>query len=193
MLTFLVRRLMQSAVVLLLMSLIVFVGVFAIGNPVDSLINPEATEMEKERTRLYSKDVLNNTINIQCTTLYCYLTQGKIEYFKEWYNTNYTKSVLFDEKLQYLIDSLAYLDKENGIEACKKFMYDEKNRRNTQQRREKTKKTVKYSSKVIPKNTNKSSTDIIKTETNIIIDNVDISQNIINTVINVQTNKIVAW
>ena len=41
---------MQSAVVLLMMSLIVFVGVFAIGNPVDSLINPEATEMEKERT-----------------------------------------------------------------------------------------------------------------------------------------------
>jgi len=158
----------------------------------ETIITSIKNEMEKERTRLYSKDVLNNTINIQCTTLYCYLTQGKIEYFKEWYNTNYTKSVLFDEKLQYLIDSLAYLDKENGIEACKKFMYDEKNRRNTQQRREKIKKTVKYSSKVIPKNTNKSSTDSSKTETNIIIDNVDTSQNIINTVINIQTNKIVA-
>jgi peptide/nickel transport system permease protein len=32
------------------MSLVVFAGVFAIGNPVDVLINPEATELEKEQT-----------------------------------------------------------------------------------------------------------------------------------------------
>jgi peptide/nickel transport system permease protein len=32
------------------MSIIVFVGIFAIGNPVDVLINPEATEAEKEKT-----------------------------------------------------------------------------------------------------------------------------------------------
>jgi len=47
---FLIRRLMQSIIVLLVMSVIVFVGVFAIGNPVDVLINPEATQAEKERT-----------------------------------------------------------------------------------------------------------------------------------------------
>ena len=47
---FLIRRLMQTIAVLLVMSIIVFVGIFAIGNPVDVLINPEATEVEKKKT-----------------------------------------------------------------------------------------------------------------------------------------------
>ena len=47
---FIIRRLMQSFAVLLVMSFLVFTGVFAIGNPVDVLINPEATQIEKERT-----------------------------------------------------------------------------------------------------------------------------------------------
>lgn len=47
---FLIRRLMQTIAVLLVMSIILFVGIFAIGNPVDVLINPEATEAEKEKT-----------------------------------------------------------------------------------------------------------------------------------------------
>ena len=46
---FLIRRLLQSIVVLFVMSLIVFVGVFAIGNPVDILISPEADQAERER------------------------------------------------------------------------------------------------------------------------------------------------
>ncbi len=46
---FMVRRLMQSVVVLLVMSVIVFLGVFAIGNPVDILISPDADQMERER------------------------------------------------------------------------------------------------------------------------------------------------
>ena len=50
MLAFLLRRLMQSGVVLLAMSLLVFVGVYAIGNPVDILINPEADQLEIDRT-----------------------------------------------------------------------------------------------------------------------------------------------
>ena len=40
---------MQSAVVLVIMSLLVFVGVFAIGNPIDILISPDATQQEIER------------------------------------------------------------------------------------------------------------------------------------------------
>jgi len=47
---FLIRRLMQTIAVLLVMSIILFAGIFAIGNPVDVLINPEATETEKEKT-----------------------------------------------------------------------------------------------------------------------------------------------
>lgn len=49
MLVFIIRRSMQSVVVLLAMSLIVFVGVYAIGNPIDILINPQADQMERER------------------------------------------------------------------------------------------------------------------------------------------------
>jgi peptide/nickel transport system permease protein len=46
---FVIRRLMQSVVVLLVMSLLVFVGVFAIGNPIDILVNPQADQAEMER------------------------------------------------------------------------------------------------------------------------------------------------
>ncbi|MCG8615073.1 MAG: ABC transporter permease [Desulfobacterales bacterium] len=46
MLAFLIRRLTQTAVVLLVMSVLVFVGVFYIGNPIDILIAPDATEAE---------------------------------------------------------------------------------------------------------------------------------------------------
>jgi len=49
MLVFIIRRSMQSVVVLLIMSLLVFVGVFAIGNPIDILINPQADQIDRER------------------------------------------------------------------------------------------------------------------------------------------------
>jgi peptide/nickel transport system permease protein len=44
---FLLRRLLQSLLVLYLMSLLVFVGVYAIGNPVDILISPDANAAER--------------------------------------------------------------------------------------------------------------------------------------------------
>ena len=47
---FILRRLLQSALVLLLMSLLVFAGVFAIGNPIDALISPDADQAERART-----------------------------------------------------------------------------------------------------------------------------------------------
>ncbi len=50
MIAFVVRRLWQSFFVLLLMSLLVFVGIYAIGNPVDLLISPEATQAERIAT-----------------------------------------------------------------------------------------------------------------------------------------------
>ena len=48
MLVYVIRRSMQSIVVLLVMSLLVFVGVYAIGNPIDILINPQADQMDRE-------------------------------------------------------------------------------------------------------------------------------------------------
>ena len=47
MIVFIVRRLLQSLLVLLIVSLLVFTGVYAIGNPVDVLISPEATQAER--------------------------------------------------------------------------------------------------------------------------------------------------
>ncbi|MBI1989599.1 MAG: ABC transporter permease [Betaproteobacteria bacterium] len=49
MLVFILRRLTQSVLALLIMSVLVFVGVFAIGNPVDILINPQADQAEIAR------------------------------------------------------------------------------------------------------------------------------------------------
>jgi peptide/nickel transport system permease protein len=50
MLAFILRRLAQSALVLFVMSALVFAGVYAIGNPVDILINPQADQAEIART-----------------------------------------------------------------------------------------------------------------------------------------------
>ena len=46
---YLLRRLLQAVAVVFAMSLIVFVGVYAIGDPVEILISPDADQMERER------------------------------------------------------------------------------------------------------------------------------------------------
>jgi peptide/nickel transport system permease protein len=48
MLAFVLRRSVQAIVVLFAMSLLVFVGVYAIGNPIDILISPQADQSERE-------------------------------------------------------------------------------------------------------------------------------------------------
>jgi peptide/nickel transport system permease protein len=48
MLVYIIRRSMQSVVVLFVMSLLVFIGVYAIGNPIDILINPQADQIDRE-------------------------------------------------------------------------------------------------------------------------------------------------
>ncbi|XWN30505.1 MAG: ABC transporter permease [Devosia sp.] len=45
---FILRRLFQSVGVVLVMSVLVFVGVYAIGNPVDLLISPTADQIERD-------------------------------------------------------------------------------------------------------------------------------------------------
>src|SRR3569833_1104401 len=44
---FVIRRLMQSVAVLFMTAVLVFVGVFAIGDPVETLIAPDATAAER--------------------------------------------------------------------------------------------------------------------------------------------------
>ena len=47
--SFIFKRSLQSLLVLVIMSLIVFSGVNLIGDPVDMLVNPDADQMEIER------------------------------------------------------------------------------------------------------------------------------------------------
>jgi peptide/nickel transport system permease protein len=46
---FAIRRFAQSVLVLWVMSFIVFLGVYAIGNPIELLVNPQADEVERAR------------------------------------------------------------------------------------------------------------------------------------------------
>lgn len=57
MLGFVIQRLMQAALVMLAMSALVFVGVYAIGNPIDVMIAPDAPQDIREATiRHYGLD-----------------------------------------------------------------------------------------------------------------------------------------
>jgi len=57
MLGFVIQRLMQAALVMLAMSVLVFVGVYAIGNPIDVMIAPDAPQDIREATiRHYGLD-----------------------------------------------------------------------------------------------------------------------------------------
>ena len=50
MLGFVIQRLLQALVVMLVISALVFCGVYAIGNPIDVLISPDATQQIREQT-----------------------------------------------------------------------------------------------------------------------------------------------
>jgi peptide/nickel transport system permease protein len=52
MLAYAARRLGQSLFVLALMSFLVFLGVYAIGNPIELLVNPEADDVERARATM---------------------------------------------------------------------------------------------------------------------------------------------
>ncbi len=56
--SFILRRLFQAVIVLLVMSVLVFAGVYLIGNPVDVLIAPDATQAMREAViRQYGLDL----------------------------------------------------------------------------------------------------------------------------------------
>jgi peptide/nickel transport system permease protein len=57
MIGFLIQRLMQALIVMVVISMLVFIGVYAIGNPIDVLISPDATQQIREQTiRAYGFD-----------------------------------------------------------------------------------------------------------------------------------------
>ena len=60
MITWTIRRLFQACFVVLAMTVIVFVGVHVIGNPVDILISPEADQAERARTLIAEAEELGS-------------------------------------------------------------------------------------------------------------------------------------
>ena len=57
MLAFIIQRLLQASVVMLAISAMVFVGVYAVGNPIDVMISPDVTQQIREDTiRAYGLD-----------------------------------------------------------------------------------------------------------------------------------------
>lgn len=48
---YILRRLLQTGLVLLVTSVLVFAGIFLIGDPIEMLVNPQADDLEKERAR----------------------------------------------------------------------------------------------------------------------------------------------
>jgi peptide/nickel transport system permease protein len=48
--SFILRRLLQSLVVLAAMSVLIFIAIYAIGNPIDILLSPDATQVERAQT-----------------------------------------------------------------------------------------------------------------------------------------------
>ena len=51
MLVYIIRRLMQAALVMVVMSALVFAGIFLIGDPVAMMISPDASDMERDAVR----------------------------------------------------------------------------------------------------------------------------------------------
>jgi peptide/nickel transport system permease protein len=51
MLVYLIRRIFQSALAIVVMAVIVFIGIYAIGDPIDILISPEADQAEIDAAR----------------------------------------------------------------------------------------------------------------------------------------------
>ncbi|NBS00816.1 MAG: ABC transporter permease, partial [Rhizobiales bacterium] len=50
MLGFMIQRVCQAVVVMMIISALVFVGVYAVGNPIDVMISPDATQLIREQT-----------------------------------------------------------------------------------------------------------------------------------------------
>lgn len=76
MLAFVLRRVVQSFAVLLVMSAIVFAGIYAVGNPVEILVSPTASEQEKAETS--ARLGLDQPLHIQYLRFMANATKGDL-------------------------------------------------------------------------------------------------------------------
>lgn len=114
----------------------------------DDSLNKIKRELEKERARKYSLQSSSEKTHLHSATIYCWLTTGKEVDFVNWYASSFEPTALFDAKFKELMNELPSMSKEDGIQACKKFMHGEKSRRSSQHGRDNKKRDItKYSPK----------------------------------------------
>src|SRR5688572_6960520 len=76
MLAYVIRRIIQTLLVMLAMAILVFVSVYALGDPVDVLISPEADQLE--RARVTSQLGLDRPLIIQFGIFLTRLAEGDL-------------------------------------------------------------------------------------------------------------------
>jgi len=91
-------------------------------------------ELEQEPNRRRIPPTEKKTLH--ASTMYAYLVTGHVNIIKEWYQSRYQPSVLYEERLRDLMDHLPTMDPAEGREACQQMMLDEHQRRLSQERRD---------------------------------------------------------
>jgi len=91
-------------------------------------------ELEQEPNRRRIPPTEKKTLH--ASTMYAYLVTGHVNIIKEWYQSRYRPSVLYEERLRDLMDCLPTMDPAEGREACQQMMLDEHQRRLSQERRD---------------------------------------------------------
>jgi hypothetical protein len=103
----------------------------------EQIIQYITDEINLEKTRK-----IEITAYITANNLYNMLLLNKKEEFIKWMEENKGISLQFYERLEDLIKELVEKNKKEGVQLCQKFMYAEKNRRNTQTSRHKIEKVI---------------------------------------------------
>jgi hypothetical protein len=93
-------------------------------------------ELDNERARKVGQSKQPEKKHLHAATVYAWLTGGKEDEFLKWYSEQYEKTQLFNSRFKELKELLPTISREEGIKSCKKFMYDEKSRRNSQRGRD---------------------------------------------------------
>lgn len=116
----------------------------------NTIVEQIRKELDNERARKLNHSKNPDKKHLHCATIYAWLSCGNDHEFLEWFTKQYEKTALFDRKFKELKNDLPCMNREDGIKACKKFMYDEKSRRNSQKiRDEKSRNIVNYSSQIL--------------------------------------------
>jgi hypothetical protein len=85
--------------------------------------------LEMERTRNYKLNHCDKPKHYSANSVYAMLTNSEQSAFVSWYKETYGLSNSFHSQLDDLVSSLGSLGKDEGIDACRKFLKAETSRR----------------------------------------------------------------